>query len=276
MTAPNRPVMRYFGGKWRLAPWIISHFPPHRIYCEAFGGGASVLLQKPRAYGEIYNDLDSEIVNVFRVLQKHHRSFKKVIDLTPFSRDEYELSMTETENELERARRTIIRSFMGFGSDSTTSRNKSGFRNNSNRAGTTPAHDWASWPGQIEAFHERLRGVVIENRDALQVMDSQDSPHTLHYVDPPYVHGSRKGNKKGYKFEMTDDQHRDLLQFLEGLEGMVLLSGYASEIYENLGWEQVSVEMRVFHGAENSDAKRTECLWMNPSAVKAQAQQKLF
>lgn len=275
MKAPTRPILRYFGGKWRLAPWIISGFPPHRIYCEPFGGGASVLLQKSRAYGEIYNDLDGEIVNVFRVMQKYHRTFRKVLQLTPFAKEEYELAMTPSEDPVEKARRTIVRSFMGFGSDSATRDHRSGFRNNSNRSGTTPAHDWASWPRQIDAFHERLTGVVIENRDALAVMDSQDCEDTLHYVDPPYVHATRRGTKSGYRFEMNDVQHEALLVFLSGLKGMVVLSGYDHPIYQTLKWENKSIECRIFHKGD-APGKRTETIWMNPAAVKAQAQQSFF
>lgn len=68
-VTPTRPVLRWHGGKWVLAPWIIGHFPPHRIYTEAFGGGASILMRKARAYSEVYNDLDEDVVNIFRVLR---------------------------------------------------------------------------------------------------------------------------------------------------------------------------------------------------------------
>lgn len=270
----ERPILRYFGGKWRIAPWIIGHFPPHRIYCEAFGGGASVLLQKARAYGEIYNDLDGEVVNVFRVLQRHHRRFKRLLEATPFSRSEFDLSVRKVREPVERARRTIIRSFMGFGSDSVTRGYTTGFRSNSNRSGTTPAHDWSSWPFQIDLFHARLCGVVIENRDAKEVMASQDSPETLHYVDPPYVHATRARKsfgKHGYRFEMTDRDHEDLLSFLSGLQGMVVLSGYDHPIYAGLCWQRFDIETRAFYRG-NSSAVRTESLWLNPAAVKAQSQ----
>jgi DNA adenine methylase len=269
MREPQRPVLRYFGGKWLLAPWIISHFPPHQIYVEPFGGGGSVLMRKARSYGEIYNDLDSTVVNVFRMLQKHPEEMEYQLRHTPFSREEFELSIKPTEDVFEQARRTIVLSFFGYGSDSVTRRHRTGFRTNSNQSGTTPARDWASFPDQVMAFAERLRGVIIENRDAKEVMESQDSEATLHYVDPPYIAATRTGTGT-YRFEMDDAAHTDLVDFLLNLKGMVLLSGYAHPIYDRLqneGWEISFQETLVF-----TNKRRTEVLWLNPSAIKAQAQ----
>lgn len=114
--APRRPVLRYHGGKWRLAPWICAHFPAHRLYVEPFGGAASVLLRKPRSYGEIYNDLDGEIVNVFRVLRDNGHALRAALELTPFAREEFAESYMPHSDPIEQARRTIVRSFQGFGS----------------------------------------------------------------------------------------------------------------------------------------------------------------
>src|ERR1041385_959981 len=114
VESPTRPVLRYFGGKWMLAPWIIEHFPAHRTYVEPFGGGASVLMRKPRSFGEVYNDIDGEIVNVFRMIQREHRALQALLAATPFARDEFDLAYVPTDDPLEQARRTIVRSFMGF------------------------------------------------------------------------------------------------------------------------------------------------------------------
>ncbi len=272
MSSRARPVLRYYGGKWVLAPWILSFFPPHRVYVEAFGGAASVLLRKPRSPVEVYNDLDGQIVNVFRVLQNPASGAKlaALLQVTPFSRAEYALSFQSAECPIEQARRSIIRSFMGFGGDSLHTKSKSGFRGKT----TNPNHhrnaalDWANYPHCIPSFVERLTGVTIEQRPAAQILKTFDAPDTLFYLDPPYVHETRgRGKRHGYEHEMTNEQHEELISLLPEVKGMVVLSGYAHGIYDRLGWEKTSMEA-LADGAR----ARTEVLWLNPAAASRQSQ----
>lgn len=277
MTTVTRPPMRYHGGKWRLAPWIIAHLPPHRCYVDPFGGGASVLMRKPRSYAEVYNDLAGDVVNVFRVLRDPEQAaqLEHLARLTPFARDEFNECTADAINAIddpvERARRTVFRSLAGFGSAASNPKHATGFRANSNRSGSTPAHDWMRWPDHVAAWTERLAGVVIENRDALAVMAQHDAITTLHYVDPPYVHSTRmlaaaKGRSL-YVHEMTDDQHRELLTFLRGLRGMVVLSGYRCQIYDDMlgDWQRVD-RMSFADGARD----RVESLWLSPRITATQ------
>lgn len=277
MSAPTRPILRYHGGKWRLAPWIIAHFPPHRVYVEPYGGAASVLLRKPRSYAEVYNDLDGEIVNLFRVLRDpaQARELERLLRLTPFARAEFEQAYLSDGDPIEQARRAIARSFMGFGSDSLFQ--VSGFRANSNRSGTTPAHDWAHYPDVLPAMVERLRGVVIENRPASEVIRQHDSTTTLHYVDPPYVAQTRsylRQAKYAYRFEMTDDDHRELASVLREAHGMVVISGYPCDLYDNElypDWQRV--ERPAF---ADGARRRTEVLWLSPGASRRLSGTMLF
>lgn len=254
---PKRPLVRYHGGKWLLAPWIISHFPEHRIYCEPFGGGGSVLLRKPAVYAEVYNDLDGEIVNLFRVARDHGEKLAELLRLTPYARAEFDTSYKTCDDQIEQARRTVVRSFMGRGSNAHNI--KTGFRAVSNNSGTTPAKDWTNYPDALHGIVARMRGVVIENRDATAVMQAQDSEQTLHYVDPPYVASTRDAGND-YSHEMDDSDHEQLLGFLSGLKGAVVLSGYQSEIYADClpGWRMVT-RKALADGAR----PRIEALWMN-------------
>ncbi len=264
----QRPLIRYHGGKWKLAPWIIGNLPAHRVYVEPFGGGGSVLLRKPRAYAEVYNDLDKEIVNLFQIARNRGDELKTALELTPFAREEYLEAWYPHENDLEQARRTVIRAFMGFASAAVTMQRavnsprgglaKTGFRNNSNRSGTTPAHDWANYPKTLDITIDRLRGVVIENKDAFALIEQMDGPEVLFYVDPPYLPETRdKGGD--YCHEMTLADHHALAILLNRVEGMVVLSGYPSTLYEELykGWKRIEKEAFA-DGAR----KRIEVLWM--------------
>lgn len=268
---PTRPVLRWHGGKWRLAPWILSHFPPHRVYVEPFGGAASVLLRKERSYAEVYNDLDQDAVTLFRVLRdpKLSKTLLAELRLTPFAKMEFEEAYLPSEDPVERARRLLIRSFMGFGSNGHNAATKTGFRSNSNRSGTTPARDWANYPALLPVIVERLTGVVIECRDACEVMAQHDGPETLHYVDPPYVWETRSKamHRAGcYAHEMNKGDHSVLLDNLLMLEGMVVLSGYPHDLYDRLlaGWRRIQTEAHA-DGAKD----RIEVLWINPQASAA-------
>jgi DNA adenine methylase len=283
MSQLTRPMIRYHGGKWKLAPWIISHFPAHRVFVEPFGGGGSVLLRKPRSYAEIYNDLDSEVVNLFRVVRERGRELRHALELTPFARDEFVEAWMPSENSLEQARRTVVRAYMGFGSAAVTLMRanpkpgrrglaRTGFRANSNRSGTTPAHDWANYPNALDAIIERLRGVVIENRNALDLMPQHDGDQTLFYVDPPYVAETRdKGGD--YRHELTNADHESLADVLHALRGAVVLSGYDCPLYSALYTDWHRVERVAF---ADGARLRIECLWLNEAARQSVSQQRLI
>jgi DNA adenine methylase len=280
IAASRRPVVRYHGGKWLLAPWIIEHFPAHRVYVEPFGGGGSVLMRKPLTYAEVYNDLHDEIVGFFRVLRdpKTAEDLRNRLELTPFARAEFDAAYEPSEDPIEIARKLVIRSFFGFGSDAINLEWRTGFRASSKRSGTTPAHDWANYPDCIPAFTARLRGVVIECRGAADVIVAQDSPETLIYADPPYVHAARitgggKRHTERYSAEMSDDDHRALARVLHDVRGMVVLSGYRSDLYDELygGWQRV--ERASF---ADGASPRTECLWLSPRTQGALSERLLW
>jgi DNA adenine methylase len=258
VSAVNRPILRWHGGKWLLAPWIILLMPDHAAYVEPFGGGASVLLRKTRSRLEIYNDLDGEVVNLFRVLRTQAAALAERIALTPFARAEFAAAYAVATDPVEQAAATLIKSHMGFGSNAV--HRVSGFRAAGLRAGVLPVHNWSDLPAVIRQVAERFRGVVIENRDALDVMAANDGDAVLHYVDPPYVLGTRSDGGRDYAHEMTDAQHSDLLVFLRGLKGRVMLSGYPCPAYDDAlrGWRRLERDV-LADGAR----RRVEVLWLN-------------
>lgn len=270
MRAVGRPILRYHGGKYRIAPWIISHFPPHRIYVEPYGGAASVLMAKPRSLGEVYNDLDEEVVNVFRVLRDPAAAEKlrMLCHLTPFARAEFELSYEPTDDPVEAARRTIAKSYMGHGSSSRR-KHRTGFRGKAFRKRATGPMDWARWPDAIPQFVERLRAVTIESVPALDLIRRHDGAGTLVYADPPYPMGIRTALRspadigRAYRHELSDEDHELLADVLRSAKSAVVVSGYRCDLYDRLyaGWAREEKDTIA-----DGMAKRTECLWMNPAA----------
>jgi DNA adenine methylase len=273
-SGPTRPVLRWHGGKWLLAPWVIQYFPSHRVYVEAYGGAASILLRKKRAYAEIYNDLDMEVVNLFEVLRsKRAGELVKSLRLTPFSRVEFENSYVTVDDPVERARKLVARSFMGFGSNAHISAVNTGFRASSKRSGSTPAHDWGNYPDSLGAIIERFQKVVIENRPAIQLIERHDGDDVLYLLDPPYMHETRSAKSRsdgslyhGYNHEMTDGDHGELLETACHLKGMVILCGYPTDLYEDMlgDWHRVE---RNAHA--DGARERTEVLWINEAAWAA-------
>lgn len=257
---PTRPILRYYGGKWRIAPQIVALFPPHAVYVEPFGGGASVLLRKQRAISEVYNDLDREVTNVFRMIRDRSAELQAACALTPYSREEYEASYEETDDTIEAARRFIFRSAAGIGTNSAW--RPAGFRTSLCDVKNSPAISWAGYPVHVPAVAERLRGVIIENRDAVAVMAQYDAPHTLHYVDPPYLKATRNSPSKGYRHEFKEPgEHETLLKFLTTLVGRVVLSGYDDCSYDEwlIDWHKV----KLSGARDQQNAARAEVLWMN-------------
>jgi DNA adenine methylase len=259
-------MLRYHGGKWLVAPWIISFIPQHLTYVEPYGGGAAVLLRKGRSHEEVYNDLDSDTVNLFRVARDNGEELKRLLEYTPFSREEYLLAYRPTNDPVEKARRTVIRAFMSRSPTGTTGKINNegkiatGFRSKDQNCGKTPAKVWASYAESFNGLIERLRGVVIENREALEVVDQHDSIDTFFYIDPPYLLSVRDAGTD-YRYELTDEQHIKLAKKLNGVKGSVIVSGYHSKLYDDLyhGW---AVREKLTYSDGDKTKPRTEVLWM--------------
>lgn len=275
MTKINRPALRYFGGKWRLAQWVIGHFPAHTCYVEPFGGGASVLIQKPPAFVEIYNDLNDLVVNFFRVLRDRPGELERAIDLTPYSRQEYIESQEWHADPLERARRFAVWCWQGRGRGGVKESGGWRFMRSESR-GQTPCDDWNNMQHLLQ-IAERFKYVQIEQSDALRVIETYDTPETLFYVDPPYVPETRalRWRSSAYLHDMSDDDHRRLAERLQAAKGMVVLSGYPNTLYDDLyaGWMKASTTAR--RDALAKHQKATEVIWMNEAARSGIAQRQI-
>jgi DNA adenine methylase len=213
----------------------------------------------------MYNDLDGELVNLFRVTRDRGNELRQKLALTPYSREEFILAYEPSDDPLEQARRTVARSYMGFGSAAATEGKSTkgnnpltGFRSNTKRTGGTPARDWMNYPDALMGIIERLRGITIENKNALDIIQTHDSDKTVFYADPPYLPSVRDYGKD-YRYEMAEEDHIQLAEKLNQVKGTVLISGFHSDLYDELykGW--IRREKNTY---ADRHSPRTEVLWM--------------
>lgn len=262
MCEKKRPVLKYPGSKWRMADWIISLMPPHKSYLEPFFGSGAVFFNKRPSRIETINDLDGEIVNLFRCVREWPEELACAVALTPYSREEYERAWSRFKAGgkacgIEDARLTLVRYWQSHGS---TSVYKGGWKND--RAGREYAYDvryWRNLPGWVLDAAERLKDAQIEQTQAVELIRRFKHPDVLIYADPPYVVSTRKG--KQYVVDMVEDrQHIELLEALKEHPGPVILSGYENELYEKhlQGWVKLHKKALAEGGAA-----RTETVWLN-------------
>lgn len=261
----KRPVIRYFGSKWRLAPWIISHFPEHTCYVEPFGGSASVLLRKDPAKLEVYNDLDSEVVTFFRMLRTRPEDLEYLLVNTPYSFEEYEQSFEPSDDDLEIARRFMVRMWMGYAG---VSGRKTGWKRQSRTWDSSRSMVIERWlkARDIADAVERFQQVQIEHRCALDVIKSFDEKTTLFYLDPPYPEETRtKRWRSAYSIESDLDFHVHLINLIKDVKGSVVISSYPNRIYD----EHLSCWKRVKKLANTISHNRiaTEVLYLKPASI---------
>ena len=261
----RRPPLRYHGSKFRLATWIIPQIPPHHCYVEVFGGGAGVLIRKTRSQIEVYNDLDTQVVNFFRVLRNKQQlaELLRMVDLTPFSRDEFADSYIGSADPIEAARQFVVRCFLGHGTCSIDPTDSNGFRSCDIRAGKSYAREWQGVPAAIADAANRLTGCTIENLDWSRLIPKFDSPETFFYVDPPYLAATRSAGGKGYTHEMDTESHRQLAWMLQSVRAKVAISGYSSSLYDGLYGKWRCETKHTTANGQRGSVPRTERLWMN-------------
>jgi len=260
--------LKWHGGKSYLAEWIIGHMPEHTHYVEPFFGGGAVLFRKdPVGVSEVINDGNAELTNFWFVLQDddYFEDFLRTVQATPFSEREFDDAMSwDSADPVERAVAFFIRyrqSRQGLGRDFATLS-----RRRTRRGMNEQASSWWSAVDGLADAHDRLKRVVILNRDACDVIRQQDGESTLFYLDPPYVHATRTATN-AYAFEMDHPAHERLLETLTGVSGHFILSGYPSDLYSRFadrhGWRCVTRSIDNKSSCAKSKAMKTECLWMN-------------
>ncbi len=265
---PVAPPVTWFGSKSRLVKDIVAHFPSHQTFVDVFGGSGAILLGKKPSKIEVYNDLNSKMAALFRVLTDHEKTRELVrrLELTPYSREEFKLAHAAVEtvrDDIELARLMIVVQRQSHG----------GLGKQWSYCVDAPAGGYSA---SVRKFHagierlptvqERMRKVQVENLCWRDILPRYDRENTLFYLDPPYVPDTRINGS--YEKEMTVSDHHDIVAQLLALQGMCILSGYRSTVYsplENAGWKRVEIE--TFASSSKTRTPRTECLWISPNCL---------
>lgn len=257
----NSPI-KIHGGKHYLAKKIVALMPPHTRYLEAFSGGLSVLLNKPcEGVSEYANDMNGELTNFWRVLAQTPDRMLRALWGTPVSQDEWLAAQAVCQNDnVKRATQFFIRCRMsrqGLGKDycTPTKRTRRGMNEHV-----------SAWWGAIEGLHEvheRLKRVEVWNMQAVKAIQKLDGEDLLVYADPPYLHETRSSTGEYGSFEMTCEDHVELLECLKSMKGKFLLSGYASELYDSYGWNRKDFSVPNSSSSAKKKEMKTECVWMN-------------
>lgn len=262
-----KPPFPYYGSKGRLAGRIVDLMPSHRVYVEPFAGSAAVLFSKAPAPVEVINDLDRNVVTFFRVLRVHEDDLMRALRFTPYSREEYAAADLgdETIDDLERARRFFVRATQGH--NAAGSGGRAGWSNGI-RAKHTDATATTNLVDRLYELAARLRTVVVEHRDALEVVATHDAPDTVFYLDPPYLADTRRCGRD-YAHEADGENfHRSLASALSSARGIVLLSGYPSPLYDELygDWDRLEISVHratTNHRGCTGVGRGTEVVWCN-------------
>lgn len=277
METPRcNPPLKWHGGKYYLATRIVSMMPPHQQYVEPFFGGGSVLLAKdPANVGEVVNDLNGDLTNFWRTLQDEtlFTAFSRIIQAVPFSETEWRdahARLNKLEDPLQRAVAFYIECRQSHSGRRTSfaAMTKTRLRQGMNEQ----AAAWMTAVDGLPAIHARLRRVAIMNRDAFKIIEKFDTPNTLFYLDPPYLHTTRSTTSEYGDQEMTQEQHIKLLDLLLTLKGKVMLSGYPSPLYQEKlhAWTKVDFDLPNNSAGGDSKDRMTERIWCNFSPISSQ------
>lgn len=256
-------ILKYPGAKWRIAKWIISHFPKHHSYLEPFCGSMAVLFNKPFSNIETVNDLDLNVVNLFQCIREDSGRLAKIVETTPYSRYEYDsIYYAEVPDcKYEKARQFLVKCWQGHGY--RVNKYKVGWKNDvQGREKAYAMRQWNELPERILLAAERLKQVQIECMPAIELIKRFKFQKVLIYCDPPYLMETRSTHvKQQYSNEMlTEQEHIELLEVLLQHPGPVVISGYESGLYDSTlkGWSR-----DVIRSNDQSNKPRTEVIWMN-------------
>lgn len=263
-----KSILKYPGSKWKIVDWILPRIPNHHSYVEPFFGSGAVLFNKAPSAIETVNDLDQDVCNLFKCIQTDSQRLASIVAMIPYSRSEYDSAFSNIEETepFKRAAKYLVKCWQGHGF--RTNGYKVGWKNDvQGRENMYAVYNWYRLPEWIIGIVDRLKQVQIENRPAMEIIQRFWYPNVFVYLDPPYVLGTRTA--KQYRHEMTDQDHKELLELILRFPGKVMISGYDNDLYNRYleGWSKESTKG---YAEYNNGADRKEVIWMNYKPVEHQ------
>lgn len=259
-----RPPFCYIGAKTKLLEWIYSFFPEHTTFVDVFGGTGVVTFNKIPSKNDVYNDINSNIVNFYRVLRNEYKrnQLQDLIALTPYSREEFNSCKESSEDEVEEARRFYVRQNQSFSATGRTW----GFEKNKN---CTVSRFYNTALGEVLA---RMQSITFENVSFEKCFELYDSETTLFYCDPPYV---ETWGTYEYAYFFGEEEQKKLIDTVKNVQGFVIISGYQHDSFNELlefGWTMKTKEfkctMKNTKQSKDVNRDRTECLYLSPRVVE--------
>jgi len=260
-------LINYFGGKFPHLKWLISKFPAGNYhFIDAMCGSANVALNVNYPLITV-NDINNEVINLFKVLRDHHEDFLRAVYFTPFSRTELNNIITDCINnvqcsDIEKARRYFAKSQLGFGANGSQNNHYGcGFEWAIHDSNFYRVDNWNLKLQRLSKIVDKLRHFQIDNKSCLDLFDSVNKPGNIVYFDPPYLLSTRK-SKKRYHHEVDNDFHINLADHIKNAKSFVAVSGYDSPLYNELFsdyYKSVDIAKRSNVGKLIT----TECLWTN-------------
>jgi len=255
------------GGKFYLADWIVSLMPMHKIYVEPFFGAGWVFFTKSRSEIEVINDIDNRVYALFRVLSDEElfqRFVERIWFIGASEKLYYEMLEKLKSKEIDLVDRAVMFFYVNkFALSGNLDERFLIWRDHNKALSYEVVKD------RLFAIHKRLRGVAVLNRDWKDVVRKYDGEDVVVYLDPPYVLDTRSNSEGIYAYEMSNEEHEELVDICLKLKSKVILSGYQNEIYRRLeenGWIRLDRDVSltsivVLKGKERP--KRIESVWLN-------------
>lgn len=250
-----KPIIPWMGGKRRLADEVLAHFPPHKCYVEPFCGAAALYFAKPPGEIEILNDINGDLVNLYRVIQYHLEEFVRTFKWCLISREEFERQLKTRPaslTDIQRAARFFYLQKLSFGAKVTG-------RSFGVSKTSRPRLNLLRIEEDLSGAYLRLCGTVIENLRWSVCVEKYDSSETLFYLDPPYY------DTAGYGVAFGVEQYHQLAKAMHEIKGQAILSindhPEIREIFKAFPFTEVKIDYTV--GGAGKGARAGELIYRN-------------